>query len=49
MTKTHEELLQRTQRRMLRMVLGSKRRPLLSEKVVDAVDFDSDAENEDPE
>ena len=31
------------------MVLGSKRRPLLSEKVVDAVDFDSDAEKEDPE
>ena len=34
---------------MLRMVLGSKRRPLLSEKVVDAVDFDSDAEKENPE
>ena len=49
MTKTHEELLQRTQRRMLRMVLGSKRRPLPSEKVVDAVDFDSDAEKEDLE
>ena len=34
---------------MLRMVLGSKRRPLLREKVVDAGDFDSDAEKEDLE
>ena len=49
LTKAHGDFLQRSQRRMLRMVLGSRRRPTSCETVAVVVDVDSDAEKEDPE
>ena len=41
--KEHEDRLQSTQRKMLRMILGSGRQRIIAETCADSVDVDSDA------